>query len=62
MAILEGRTNVGVYGMQPASVFEETFQVDYKDPTTGLSLIEQLYTARGSQGSGAYSREMEPDA
>ena len=42
-----------VYAMQPSEVIEGTFNVHYKDPDLGLSVIEQLYTARGSQGTGS---------
>jgi hypothetical protein len=47
--------NIGFYGVSP-HLFETTGDkfVDpyYLDDKTGLSLSEQLYTARGSQGCG----------
>ena len=46
--------SVAVVGLQPAEVFEDTFTPKYRDRDTGLTLIEQLYTARGSQGGGLY--------
>ena len=38
--------------MQPSSYFDDTLKMKWKDPSMGLSVTEQLYTARGSQGVG----------
>ena len=48
-----------VRGLSPAQVFEEILDVKYHDRESGLSLIEQLYTPRGSQGAGTYYQSVE---
>ena len=41
-----------LYGVQPSQNADEAFKVDWQDPTSGIGITEQLYTARGSQGIG----------
>ena len=36
--------------LSPVNIFSENFEVVYQSDQTGLSIIEQMYTARGSQG------------
>ena len=50
------------YGIQPSSVFEQSMQV-YKisDEHSGLSILEQLYTARGAQGFACLKDFLEPE-
>ena len=46
---------VGVYGVQPSlfqSAHSELMEMDKWNRTSGLNIVEQLYTARGSQSMG----------
>ena len=50
-----GRLNenfVYVYGIQPNEIMNDERSLEYSSPESGLSVTEQLYTARGSQGAG----------
>lgn len=38
--------------VNPTSLVDDSLNISYQDPDTGLGLTEQLYTARGSQGMG----------
>ena len=54
-----------VIGFSPGQIFEEIFDVKYRDKQSGLSVVEQLYTAHGSQGVGTYyttAQEQEANA
>ena len=41
-----------VYGIQPNGILNFDNYLDYTSPESDLSVTEQLYTARGSQGAG----------
>ena len=45
---------VYVRAVNPSSMLDNTFMIDYRDRDTALSYTEQLYTARGAQGMGAW--------
>ena len=46
---------VYVRAVNPASMLDNTFMIDYRDRDTALSSVEQLYTARGAQGMGTWN-------
>ena len=41
-----------VFAVNPNSLMDGTMMYEYRDPGTTLGPTEQLYTARGSQGTG----------
>ena len=43
---------IRVQGLQVSTLIDDSFDPYYQDPDTGLSISEQLYTARGSQSVG----------
>ena len=45
---------VYVRAVNPSSMLDNTFMIDYRDRDTALSYTEQLYTARGAQGMGTW--------
>lgn len=41
-----------VIGLQPSGIIDRAFDIEtLQDPSSGLGLSDQLYTARGSQGN-----------
>lgn len=42
-------------GLQPSTLFDDSFELDYEDQSTALGSTEVLYTRRGSQGQGVSS-------
>lgn len=47
-------TEVEIKGLSPSSLFDKAIYPDFSYKESGLGFTEQLYTARGSQGIGAY--------
>ena len=43
-----------IRGFSPGHIFDDVWDTKYREKGTGLTLIEQLYTARGSQGAGVH--------
>ena len=49
-------TSTEFKALNPSSLFDNSINPDFKDKESGLSLTEQLYTARGAQGAGMYKK------
>ena len=45
-------TKSDLYGLQPSTLFDDSFTFVYSPSETGLSATDQLYTARGAQAFG----------